>query len=241
MRRVFEQVAAVLGPFDGVPEPLDGGITNRNFRWGDYVIRVPGANTHVLGIDRTGEVAATRLAHRLGIGPELVMDDPFVTRFVEGSAMTPETLRDRADDVRALLAKLHGSGATLPARFDAVEVVQDYARSASPPVAWAERIAALQREPYDPVPCHNDLMAGNFIARPGGGLVLLDWEYAGMGDPRFDHANFAMNVDAPTDDDYALELSILREAMWGVVQAANSDLDFDFEGYADEHFSRLAG
>jgi hypothetical protein len=36
-------------------------------------------------------------------------------------------------------------------------------------------------------------------------------------------------------------LSLLREAMWGVVQAANSDLDFDFEGYADEHFARIAG
>ena len=240
MEAVFERVRDRLGPLDGEPETLDGGITNRNFRWGEYVIRVPGANTHVLGIDRSGEVAATRLAHRLGIGPELVLDDPFVTRFVEGRPLTPEQLCDRADDVRAMLAALHGCGETLPARFDAVEVVQGYARVASPPDTWTERIAGLRREPYDPVPCHNDLMAENFIERPDGQLVLLDWEYAGMGDPRFDHANFAMNVGAETDDAYALELSVLREAMWGVVQAANSDLDFDFEGYASEHFARLA-
>ena len=41
----------------------------------------------------------------------------------------------------------------------------------------------------------------------------------------------------------ALELmrfmSDFREAMWGVVQGAVSELDFDFAAYADEHFERL--
>ncbi len=35
-------------------------------------------------------------------------------------------------------------------------------------------------------------------------------------------------------------MSDFREAMWGVAQQALSDLDFDFAGYADEHFERLA-
>jgi hypothetical protein len=34
-------------------------------------------------------------------------------------------------------------------------------------------------------------------------------------------------------------MSDFREAMWGVVQAAVSELDFDFAAYADEHFARL--
>ena len=34
-------------------------------------------------------------------------------------------------------------------------------------------------------------------------------------------------------------MSDFREAMWGVVQAAVSELDFDFAGYADEHFERV--
>jgi hypothetical protein len=34
-------------------------------------------------------------------------------------------------------------------------------------------------------------------------------------------------------------MSDFREAMWGVVQTAVSELDFDFEGYAAEHFGRL--
>jgi hypothetical protein len=34
-------------------------------------------------------------------------------------------------------------------------------------------------------------------------------------------------------------MSDFREAMWGVVQQALSELDFDFAGYAEEHFARL--
>ncbi|MBA2545305.1 MAG: hypothetical protein H0V15_00370 [Solirubrobacterales bacterium] len=34
-------------------------------------------------------------------------------------------------------------------------------------------------------------------------------------------------------------MSDFREAMWGVVQSAVSELDFDFTGYASKHFDRL--
>ena len=35
-------------------------------------------------------------------------------------------------------------------------------------------------------------------------------------------------------------MSDFREAMWGIVQLAISELDFDFAAYAEEHFERLA-
>jgi hypothetical protein len=34
-------------------------------------------------------------------------------------------------------------------------------------------------------------------------------------------------------------MSDFREAMWGVVQTAVSELEFDFAGYAADHFARL--
>ncbi len=34
-------------------------------------------------------------------------------------------------------------------------------------------------------------------------------------------------------------MSDFREAMWGVVQGAVSELDFDFASYAERHFDRL--
>ena len=104
-------------------------------------------------------------------------------------------------------------------------------------------------------PCHNDLLSANFID-DGTRLWLVDWEYAGMGDPFFDLGNFAVNHELAeegenellaaygSDDGDALVLmrfmSDFREAMWGIVQLAISELDFDFGAYAEEHFERLA-
>ncbi len=34
-------------------------------------------------------------------------------------------------------------------------------------------------------------------------------------------------------------MSDFREAMWGVVQGVVSELDFDFDAYAAEHFERM--
>ena len=103
-------------------------------------------------------------------------------------------------------------------------------------------------------PCHNDLLSANFIV-DGDRLWIVDWEYAGMGDPFFDLGNFAVNHELDADgeqtllDAYGSEdaealvlmrfMSDFREAMWGVVQQAISTLEFDFRAYADEHFERL--
>ena len=37
-----------------------------------------------------------------------------------------------------------------------------------------------------------------------GALMLVDWEYAGMGDPRFDLGNLAVNNDFDDADDERL-------------------------------------
>jgi thiamine kinase-like enzyme len=117
----------------------------------------------------------------------------------------------------------------------------------------ADRIAR-RRGPVELRPCHNDLLAANFI-RDGERLWIVDWEYAGMGDPAFDLANFSVNHELDADGDCELLdayggadpaihmlmrfMSDFREAMWGVVQEAVSSLDFDFDEYAGEHFARL--
>jgi thiamine kinase-like enzyme len=126
---------------------------------------------------------------------------------------------------------------------------------------WAHgialRIEALRAD-VEPKPCHNDLLNANFLD-DGERLRIVDWEYAGMGDVFFDLANFSNNHEL--DEDASAELlgayfgelrdadlgalrlmrfmSDFREAMWGVVQTAVSELDFDFAAYATEHFERL--
>jgi thiamine kinase-like enzyme len=134
-----------------------------------------------------------------------------------------------------------------------------------PAAAWdaaqlAERIAAVLAGPeHAPVPCHDDLLGANILG-DGERIWLVDWEYAGMGDRYFDLGNLSINngfVDA--DDERLLEaywdgpctprrfaalrlmrsMSDVREALWGVLQHAISDLDFDFAAYGDRHLDRL--
>ena len=203
------------------------------------------------------------------------LDDPpcLVTEFVTCTEMTAEDLREPATmkTVMGLLRSVHDSKADLPTSFDSFRVVEEYretaaARGGEIPAAYEEAHerareieSALSGPEHEPVPCHNDLLAGNFL-RGSEQIWLVDWEYAGMGDRYFDLANFAINNELEISQhaellaDYFSEeagekrvatlrlmmfMSDFREAMWGVVQTVASDLDFDFNDYATTHFARM--
>ena len=273
---------ALLGAPETDPQPLDGGITNRNFRvrYGgrDVVVRLAGKDTGLLGIDRDCERRATAAAAAAGVGPEVVayLREPacLVTSFIAGRTLEPSDVGrpDTIAEVAVALWDVHG-GPTIPNRFSAWDVVDLYAttaaeRGASAPGAFgdlrecARRIqAALDpaHPEHAPVPCHNDLLPANFI-HDGERVRIVDWEYAGMGNRYFDLANLSVNNGLNvTGDEWLLEcywgepctrrrlasvrlmriMSDFREAMWGVVQSAISDIDFDFAAYAEEHFERV--
>ena len=94
-------ISARLGELEGDPIPLEGGITNRNYRvrfaGEDVVVRLPGKDTALLEINREAERAAGELAAAAGVGPAVVamLDDPpcLVTGFIEGEQMSAERLR----------------------------------------------------------------------------------------------------------------------------------------------------
>ena len=259
-------------------EVLGGGITNRNFKIrvdGDvFVLRIGGKDTHLLGIDRRAEHEASVVAAALGVGPEVVRfvepEGYLVTRFVAGAPVPPEELRrpERLADFATTLRRVH-EGPPIAAPFDSFRVVESYRATAAAhgvrvPEAFDDAHAVageieLIRGEQPLRTCHNDLLNANLI-QTGENIVIVDWEYAGMGDAFFDLANFSANHELDDEenrmlleaywgglrrqDEDALRLmrfmSDFREAMWGVVQQGISELDFDFVGYADQHFARLA-
>ncbi len=273
-----EEIAARVWPGREVElEPLGGGITNRNFKVAvggeTFVLRIGGKDTALLGIDRDAEHAASLVAADLEIGPEVVAfvepEGSLITRFVAGSPLPVEEMRrtETLRQVAEMLRRLH-DGPSFPARFDSFRVVEAYlATAASQGVATPREYERAKqtadeiertRGPRAARPCHNDLLNANFI-RKDETIRIVDWEYAGMGDPFFDLANFSVNHELSDEqneelltayfgelaeaDLRALRLmrfmSDFREAMWGVVQQGLSELDFDFAGYANEHFARL--
>ena len=258
----LDRLEPVLGPAAAPPVPLDGGITNRNWRVrlgkGEYVVRVCTPGVGVLGIDRECEHEAARRAAELGIGPEVAAWLPdegvLVTRWLDGGPAAP---REHVAEIAAALRAFH-DGPPLPVTFDTREVVRRQMELLDDVPAVIER--ALARAPAigTPVPCHNDLLGANFVG-DGERVLIVDWEYAGMNDRLFDLANLSVNngfAEADErallhayfgDDDRLAELhewriaSDLREAAWGLVQAVRSDLDVDFAAYAREHLERLEG
>src|SRR5215218_10920312 len=120
LTEVVARVTAILGPRQGSVVQLDGGITNRNFRVNfggtDYVVRLPGKRTAILGIDRMAECIANKAAAGLGMAPGVaaMFEEPscLVTMFVQGREMSSEELRDpeRLAQVARDLRNFHDSG-----------------------------------------------------------------------------------------------------------------------------------
>jgi thiamine kinase-like enzyme len=265
---------------------LSGGITNRNFRvdadggpgspGGEtFVIRLGGNDTHLLGISREVEHAATVMAAGVGVGPEVVAfvrpEGYLVTRFIVGRPISdaavhePATIRRVADSIR----RVH-DGPAIPGIFVPYRIGEAYraladARGVPIPELYgqAERVVrrvelACVTFPLAMRPCHNDLLNANFID-DGARIRIVDWEYAGMGDPFFDLGNFSVNHGlTATEDELLLAayegamrperlarlrlmrvVSDFREATWGLLQQALSTLDVDFRAYAEKHFRRL--
>ncbi|TMD08375.1 MAG: hypothetical protein E6J01_03740 [Chloroflexi bacterium] len=273
---IVDQVPGWAGRVQSV-EPLEGGITNRNYRvvvaGETFVVRVGGAQTDLLGIDRGIEAEATRLSAAAAVGPEVLafLAGPgvLVTRFINGAPLALEAARQPAGlhRIAEALRRVHAAG-YVEKTFSPFRVVRDYWVTASRhgvtiPEAFelalrtADEVEAAL-PPFTPRFCHNDLLNANFID-DGASIRIVDWEYAGMGDPFFDLGNFAVNHELDPSGERALlaayfgecrdpdlarlrlmrVMSDFREAMWGVVQQGISTLDFDFRAYADKHFDRF--
>jgi thiamine kinase-like enzyme len=257
---------------------LSDGITNRNFKVGvgdeAFVVRIPGRDTELLGIDRATEREAAEAAAAAGVAPEVfayVLERrALITRFVVADPLPPEEL-ERDDVLDAVVVSLRAIHAMPPlrSRFDPFEIVREYRATATErgvpiPHAYDEAIVAADaiRSAFDtsPMPtcsCHNDLLNANLLMRDGR-VVIVDYDYAGVGDRFFDLANLAINNGMPEDAQARLleryfgevrpahvarqslmrVISDFREAMWGVVQQGISALDFDYVAYADTHFAR---
>lgn len=190
--------------------PLDGGITNTNFRVDvggeSFALRIAGTDTDMLGINREYEYAANLAAGKLGIAPEVIYviwpEGYLVTRFITARPFPLEeiTQPENIRQVMEIVRKIH-SMPEFPGIFSVFRTIENYAETARrynvefpENFDWLiERMnaaeAALMTDPEPLRPCHNDLLNANFLIDDQ--IYILDWEYAGMGDVYFDLANFS--------------------------------------------------
>jgi thiamine kinase-like enzyme len=190
------------------------------------VMRIPGASTELLSIDRANEVHNTRAAAETGIGPRVLEHlpdlDVMVLEFIPGATMSAETLQSvhMARRMAESFKRLHSAGRFLR-DFNMFRLIETYLRIVEehhvtiphgyrdrlPVVAEIERAVSVHALPA--VSCHNDLLCENFID-DGSALRIVDYELSGNNDPCFDLGNTAQ--EAIFGDDLR---EVLCEAYFG--------------------------
>jgi thiamine kinase-like enzyme len=277
----IEEVLGRVSVWKGRPtavSELSGGLTNTNYlvdAEGDrYVVRIPGASTELLAVDRENERHNAAAASTTGVSPRIVEVledlDVMVISFVEGVTLSSERLRapEMVPRVAASLRRLH-AGPRFLNDFDMFRLTEFYLRVCAEhevriPDGFAEHrddVAAIERalaeRPLPMVPCHNDLLAENYID-DGEQLWIVDFEYSGNNDPTFELGDTAQECGFDADLRAALCEAYFGEAtpallarmdmqavmadvgwtLWAAIQAKISSIDFDFWGWAEERWGR---
>ncbi len=208
------------------PEPLTGGITNKNFvvrdRGQRFVVRI-GDDIPVHQVMRFNELAASKAAAAIGLSPAIVHHEPgaIVFAFVEGKTLAAPDVQ-RRPMLERIVPLLHRCHREMPERirgpilmFWVFHVLRDYGATLrdgnSRRVSELPRLLQIASEleaivgPIDVVFGHNDLLPANFID-DGRRLWLIDWDYAGFNSPLFDLGNLCSNNEiAAIDEDWLLE------------------------------------
>jgi len=265
--------------------PIAAGLTNQNFRvevdGRPFFVRLPGASTDLLAVDRANELHNTRAAATASVGPQVVAEDPktgaFALAWIDGRTMSNAAFAEPGTPARIAdaLRRLH-AGPRFRDDFDMVRLSAYYLRVVDErglriPDGYREHMAAIPRieaalaaHPLPTVPCHNDLLAENYLD-DGARLWIVDYEYSGNNDPTFELGNTAqeLQLDASRQEElcaayfgpeqFARERRALLARMrlqmimsdvgwtlWAAIQAAISPIDYDFWGWAEERWGRAS-
>lgn len=231
-------IAAQLGLLRPRIAALPGGVVNRTFRLReghhDYVLRLAGDRGALLGANCASELAMLGPAADAELAPAIVLARPeqgfIVTQHISGRTPDAATVR-RPDFMRRLggwirrlqeLAPPAGLpaidyGARAAGYLDQLQSREPTALHTGMAQQLAARRAALAR-PERLCSCHHDLHHRNLVDT-GDAIYVLDWEYAGPGDPLADlascvsyHAPGPAGVDALLAG-YGSDSGALRERL----------------------------
>jgi len=266
-------------------QELKGGITNRLYRvtsdnGKDCVFRFYGKKTDLV-INRDAEMENLRRLGALGITPRLIKYLPeqgvTVVEFIPGYVLKNLDFlkKDLWEGIISPIRTVHQSGIRFPTLFNPLLEVNRLYKTLEKinprypefdilgTIVILEKISAVAGVfPYPYVPCHNDLLADNFILSENVGrfkspVCLIDWEYGGMAPPYYDLADMFQEILLPREVEREL-LSIYWEGndtdhhqymtdlfkpfpdvywfLWSLIQLNISSLEFDYYHYGKVKF-----
>ncbi|GIJ45853.1 choline kinase [Virgisporangium aliadipatigenens] len=216
---VDETVARVRA-WEGLPvrvSPLAGGLSHHIYRVAaageTFVLRIldPAVAEVGLGFPPADEIANTRRAE--GVGARVVEalgDEAIVLEFLPGRTLSATDIPGRTGPIAAACRRLH-SGPRFVTDFDIFakreELLGVCARHGLPlPPGYTDHTTTVARirdalavAPLPSVPCHNDLLAENFVESPSGEVRIIDYQLAGNNDPAFELGDIAAEADLDPD------------------------------------------
>ena len=203
-------------------QEMTGGLTNKNYKVDvegqAFFVRIPGASTELLAIDRNNEYHSSKAAAAAGIGPKVLYHLPdynvMVLEFIDGKTMSIQTLGSPGMPTRiAQSLKMLHAGENCLNEFNMFRLVEFYLgivdeHDVRIPEGYRDRMSilsrmesAIQKKSLPKVACNNDLLAENYID-DGHKLWLIDYEYSGNNDPCFELGNTCQEQQF-NEDQYA--------------------------------------
>lgn len=245
------------------------GYTNQNFlivaSGRSYFARVA-VDLPEHGVSRSNEAICSRLAAAAGIGPKVVYarDGVLVTEAVDGSPLRAGERPGAAKlaGMADLLSRVHHIVPSVDlTTVDPIAVCRGYLERLKTNRIVVSRCrdfdGTLEAAPFLRVTCfiHGDAFPENFVY-DGSRMWLIDWEYAGRGDPAVDLAFVAMNFDLSPDQTQRLldayegdvplsrvtalvRVAALRDALWCLIEIETRGLSDHLAEYTRRSFRRL--
>ena len=266
---------------------LSGGITNKLYRIqsekGDYTVRIYGDKTDLF-INRDCEAHTIQEMAKVGVASNLVKYMPeigvTIVEFIGDSiVLTNEHFLDASlyPKIVAPIQKIHTSGVCLKQIFNPlVEVMKMSAILNRLNVAYEEfdiagtieqliKLSSIINIPESEyTPCHNDLLADNFILinedardRYDEPMYIIDWEYAGMAPRYYDIADMFQEILVPREaekgiveeycqgENFERTLFLIDQFkpfpdiywfLWSLIQLNISKINFDYYNYGKEKY-----
>ena len=207
------------------------GLTNTSFIFRvdgtDYIYRHPGEGTERI-INRRNEKRSLIEACRHGLDPTYVYMDVIegwkISRFVHDFREPDYASFDDSLRVIDMMKKVHQATVQVDygmRPWEDAEAMEALLKEKDPALfrpyeELKEKVGALYRKTLGdgvkPCFCHGDTYRPNWMLLPDGGVILIDWEYAGMSDPGIDIGYYIVDAMYGFDDALRFIRAYLGEA-----------------------------
>lgn len=255
-----------------------GGMSNKNFKVTkgvyEYVLRVPGIGAEGMVV-RSNEEQNSLQACKMGINPSIRYFNSKtgikLADFVKNAETLNRATIQRPSNMKKIaniFRTLHHSHVRFGNEFNVFKEILNYEY-------LLEKAEGKMYEGYEPIrkkvfqledylnqlgvsvkPCHNDLVAENFLKAEDGTIYLIDWEYSGMNDPMWDIAALFLESNFTDESkDYFLShyfdgnepenarkkilvYQILMDYLWAVWTCIMEAQGDDFGTYGMDRYTR---